>query len=60
MNKNYFLLSLICIVILQNILLGQKQYNEALAVLDLMLKNKKTKLYALKEKEKVVNILNRK
>lgn len=43
-----------------NVLLGQKQYNEALAVLDLMLKNKKTKLYALKEKEKVVNILNRK
>ena len=43
-----------------NVLLGQKQHNEALAVLDLMLKNEKTKSYALKEKEKVINILNRK
>ena len=43
-----------------NVLLNQGQHNEALAVLDLMLKNKKTKSYALKEKKKVINILNRK
>ena len=43
-----------------NVFLNQKQYNEALAVLDLMLKNEQTKSYALKEKKKVINILNRK
>ena len=42
-----------------NVFLNQKQYNEALAVLDLMLKNEQTKSYALKEKKKVINILNR-
>ena len=43
-----------------NVFLNQKQYNEALAVLDLMLKNEQTKSYAFKEKKKVINILNRK
>ena len=43
-----------------NVFLNQKQYNEALAVLDLMLKNEQTKSYASKEKKKVINILNRK
>ena len=53
MKKNYILLRLICILILQAILLGQKQFGRIFIENENPLFKKKTKDITLKEKDKI-------